>query len=93
MNERAVADLNPAERIDQLRNKQREKRQSERVARELDVERISREREKKRSEMRELMPKVAAFVDVLKADFGENQVRVLCAEEGGKVVKARGFRG
>ena len=93
MNERAVADLNPAERIDQLRNKQREKRQSERVARELEVERISREREKKRAEMRELMPKVAAFVDVLKADFGENQVRVLYAEEGGKVVKARGFRG
>ena len=42
-----MADLNPAERIDQLRNKQREKRQSERVARELEVERISREREKK----------------------------------------------
>ena len=81
-----------ADRVDRMRKDQQSKRQSDRVARELEVERVSREREKKRLEMRKAMPEIASVVDMFNEN-GLGPVRVLYAEEGGKVVKARGFRG
>lgn len=75
-----------------MRSKRQAKRQTDRLAREQAVEQRRVLIEKKRIEMRKAMPEIASVVDEFKAVFGEDQVRVLYAEENGKVVKAKGFR-
>ena len=64
-----------ASRIDVLRDKQKKKRQADRVARELEEAQAKVARDKKRGEMRQLFPHTAKLVDAFREQGV--QVRVL----------------
>lgn len=81
-----------AARVEALAARSKRRNAEARVVDEAKAVSLAAEREARRLLMREKMPEVTAFVDGLKAVFGDDQVRVLMAEEGGERVVTKAWR-
>jgi len=77
-----------ADRVDGIADKVRSRHAAERVVRAAEVEARAASVEQRRVELREAMPDVARVVDLFRGHGVE--VKVLAAEENGRVVMARG---
>ena len=81
-----------AARVEALAARSKRRNAEARVVDEAKAASLAVEREARRVMLREKMPEVTAFVDGLKAVFGDDQVRVLMAEENGERVETAAWR-